>query len=348
MKRFIYALAFVGMLVGGAADASTRERTPIGEEHDMSRSFERKLAEVRQRWDVVPWVVVLSQDIDGNAPAGEPIALTHKEPYAFLVQEITYAGYHEATAPGPLLALSPFRFDLEWKTGAGDARQKQLIPQAFGTRGLLGDPATSWHGAGAGLFLEEDHELVFNGSTLEACDDGGGRVDIVLRGYRLYPAGSVAPIQRTWLELERANAELQDHPVGVRVEVPASVAESARTEYRFKEDFVATRLAITTADNGGDETSGGYGAYASGLEVFIEAGDARPLMNDFVNRLALVGSSPRTVWHWPVPITVKKNTRWFFKARHRKAPAVVSNVDFILHGYDLKTGVPQVVRPGKG
>lgn len=197
-------------------------------------SFLQHLMEVRKTHDIAPHLELASTTMQAGATPGTQAKLSVTPAYDLLFNEAPFIGwnpYYQFTysSDGPgydLLFTSTNLLDLSagacsgfWSVGA----QRSQLTEALGfisTDNLHGVPQSEWRKLRGGIFLKEtsprvwqqwQEKLQLNANITayvpsKAIDGGGNLVYnnldaptfyAGLRGYRLYPKGSLRPVQKT-------------------------------------------------------------------------------------------------------------------------------------------------------
>lgn len=293
----------------------------------MSTRYVKRLMELRRRWDVFPFLHAERAIVPAGAAAGFEVRPTMQAPYALFAESFTHHEFRHALN-GANAIVDELPTELLWQRQNG-AQLTEKTRRSFVADALLGRHDDRWRGLGDGLFIEEDEELPWVVKTLEAVEAGdagsyGGLVQMVARGYRLYAPGTITPVQKTASEYIADGYALEPFPEGVRLELPGSTAERY-VELVFERDYLIDRLTLQP---------GHAGDAAALIDVKVEAD--RQLMSDWASLFAVAGSVVGTDWTFPLPITVKKNTRWKLHGRFAAQPGATDGfVDLVLHGHRL-------------
>lgn len=289
-------------------------------------TFREKLEDLRKSFDLYPWVEFVEKDVAAGAAAGQVVKPTIQKPYAMLVDDITAEGNQHWNDGADHFASVDF--DVKWSVQVGDSpNDDDRLVQPFDVSTAIGTAADGWHHAGNGLFLEKNQRMDFEVTTGDAIGAGGlgGRFGFALRAMRLYPAGSIQPVQKTLPELRKDGAKLERYGMGTRLDLGVSTAE-VTSEFIFDRNFVATRMLVrwmAPAD-----------APAGFVKIRIDAD--RSFMGDYASSFLVTTEKPLSSWQPPIPFTIPKNTRWVFRAVQDVAPANATKVDILFRGYELK------------
>lgn len=328
-------------LDAGDADAGEDDHMPI---YVPGETYYERLLERRKEVDLLPWAQRFDGDgfvLPSGAPVGSPAYLSLQRSWGMSFGEYTMYGVE-----GP-----------NWVRDAGlvlfqvGPQSAQAAIQPFSGLGVIGDPATAWWGLGSGLFLAPQEAVkatYFNTSNWGGLD--GHYLQIVGRGYREFPLGTLTPRQHTYEEYSEQGYRFMPYDYGAQIVVPAGSNTLQYMPVLLEYDFVADSLMVLTQHNGAWNTDPYTGSIGNPplTSVGVSIDGVGPLMDGraitganpaapgTIERFALTGAVPQTAWHWPIPLSIDGGQTITFSASTPTAPSGSdTTVQFVLKGHRL-------------
>jgi len=297
--------------------------------------------EYRKIGDPVPWLEPLERAFLASDPAGTVRDATYTaNQFTLLAKELVGVGseHHETLMPQGFGAN--FAFDVMHEFGAAPTS----VPEFIRDRMLFGTGYSDWNAYPEGLILPQGIQqlLKFRAHDSPAFIEGLN-VQVwafaAWRGYRIWPLGTVQPVQKTYDELARERYRLEPYPRNVTIPVNTDGTDT-NAQLSFTEDYVIDGLSIHYPAADGLEQAH-WGIDAPFIQFKIEP-NATPIMDKYVS-LPLVGYNlRRTSWQFDIPLTVNVNTVWNFKVKTRfPAPLwadTLGPIDVVIYGSKLYPG----------
>lgn len=290
---------------GSAPDAGHVPDVGCEELNPMFSTYQERLAEVMKTCDVYPWIEVLKL---GPVPNGQAAGYTlpaasWKKPYSMLIREFALVAY-KCDIIDLRSLLVDFAYELK-------LQQQSSIRALSGA--MLGDALNGWHGFREGLYLPKDEAISFNITTRDENGANGGMVYLVARGYRLYPKGTISPVQLSRDEHAAAGMRLVPFTYATQI-VLSDPAETYSAEVQFDDDFLIDGVRTSASGHGADTLLdlAASNRYAAIVDVKLDSD--RTIMPVAANRFVVAGPSRNNEWLFDLPITVGSGTRFNVEA----------------------------------
>lgn len=306
-------------------------------------TFNARLLELRKTHDVYPWFEPYKMIQSDAAPAvKERLKKTHKKPYAVLARELVGVGSHFVPATPASSTRANFDFFLEW--GQGSQVVEGATTPIFDDM-AIGRADQDWYPYRNGLMLPADFPV-----TLVADQYGGGTALVepstyfLFRGYRLWPKGTISPVQHTYPELAAKGYSLDPFKYQIELDPLAYPGVEQTDTLTFDDEFAIDGISLYFAyddlftASGATNPSRTWGWISQNVLLRIDT-QGMPLFSDWVSA-PLVGTTwRRTSTTFTVPITVPKDTVWTIRMKTDYANAALGGggalVKMVLHGNKL-------------
>jgi hypothetical protein len=308
----------------------------------MLSKFAARLAELKKTFDVFPWLEVLKlgpAPDSGIATGGYSfLGANWKRPYSMLLREFRVLPFSIDDQVAALATVTVYDLPVDFLYEFGSAKQSS---QPALVHAIVGSSEKGWHGFGDGLYIAKDRAISFDITTRGPVNNKG-YVYLVGAGYRLYPKGTISPVQHTVEEYVHQGFRLTPFSYVKRIDIAATETVYPAT-MTFPEHFLLEGVRTSVRGFGDDDvqTPGLPAHIAANIEIKIDAD--RTMMTDPANRFVVAGHHKQNDWEFEEPITINGGTDWVLSVQiprvagvgqYAVAPSIA--VEFVFHGHKIE------------
>jgi hypothetical protein len=234
---------------------------------------------------------------------------------------LPYIGYYPFAGGGDtrVYDVSAAFANFRWAVGAGGAGNTIYQSSVAATTDrLLGRFDDKWVEQGAGVELPASRQLsgTWTQAALQPAIGGFAASAALLywglRGYRLWPKGTLSPPQRTRSEWLAAGKRFEPYQYAVSLSIDTTQnLTAASTQITFDHDFLCRRIRVGNQGALAYKTAQALaGTWGMTRFKIGPNGNSVALSSDYAPWQMFEGSSLLTQWEFPIPITIPKDAIW--------------------------------------
>lgn len=305
-------------------------------------SFADRLADIQRTCDVFPWIEVMRlgpAPADAEAPA-PPVPYTFtgaafKRSYSLLIREFGLLAYSRGIDPGLASGVvTDLPVDIQVEVESVRQSSHPIL-----SRASLGDLDRGWHGFRDGLYVPRETQVSFDITTRGRVYSQGW-VYLAARGYRLYPKGTISPVQHS--EEEHRQMGMKLVPYSYTQSVALEGTETGRASLLISDDFLAFGVRTSAPGIGtypSDAPMGPGDTGGVGQAIMLRLAMDRLLMSGPTARMLAAGPTRFNAWDWDHPVTIAANTTMDIEAsldHGYSTNGELVEVQVVVHGYKLE------------